>query len=389
MPDRSWTMSFPVKVEFGAGCVSTLPGHMVGIKKALLVTGRHAMEASGVTGRVSDLLKQADIECVVYNGVSPNPDCTEIDKAAVIARGMGAEAIIGCGGGSAIDAAKGIAVVAAHPGPVMDYMAGGPKEATEATLPVFAISSTSGTGSHVGRNAVVSDRGRKIKRAIRSDFVIPRAAICDSEILRTMPPEVTACSGFDAFAHAIEGYLSTNENPFGNMCAREAIRIIARCLPKVIVDGDNLDLREQMAWADTLAGISLTTNLILMPHALSMIFGGRYGITHARAIASVMVACLSHSKTGAKEKLAEVARLFGCMEKLDDEALADRAIAAVDKLIESIGLKKSPAEYGIPEDAFASIADEVKQAFGSRMEVDPVPLDTRGVEKILHQSVNG
>ena len=380
---ENWTMAFPVKVEFGARCLEKLPQHMAGIKKAMLVTGKHAMKTSGVTDRVCDLLKDAGIECVVFNEVSPNPDCTEVDKAAEIARDFDAEAVIGCGGGSPIDAGKGIAVAATHPGPVMDYMGGGPSEVTTATLPLFVISSTSGTGSHVGRNGVISDRSQKIKRAIRSDFVIPKVSICDSEILRTMPPDVTACTGFDAFSHAIEGYISVEENPFGNVCAREAMRIIANTLPRVVEDGDNLELREQMAWADTLAGISLSTNLILLPHALSMVMGGRHGITHARAIASVMVSCLRHSKPGAKEKLADVARLFGCLEKWDDDALAEWGIEAVDKLIEKIGLKKSPVEYGVSEGEFSSIAEEVGDVFGSRMDVDPVPMDIEGVKKIL------
>ena len=202
MNTEKWTMQFPVKVEFGAGCLEKLPQHMAGIKRAILVTGRHAMKTSGVTDRVCDLLKKAGVKCVVFDDVSPNPDCTEVDKAAEVARDFGAEAVIGCGGGSPIDAGKGIALAATHPGSVMDYMAGGPKEVTDATLPVFVINSTSGTGSHVGRNAVISDRAQKIKRAIRSDLVIPKAAICDSEILRTMPPEVTACTGFDAFSSA-------------------------------------------------------------------------------------------------------------------------------------------------------------------------------------------
>ncbi len=383
----NWTMSVPVPVEFGTGSLERLTKYLYGVNKVLVMTGRHAMQATGVTDRLRDLLENAGVECLVYDKVSVEPNFEEVEEARALAREFGADVIVGCGGGSALDAAKATAVAATHPGPIMDYVAGGPRAITEATLPNIAITSTSGTGSHVGRVSVLSDRGQGIKRALASDYLYPRAAICAPEILRTMPPEVTANTGFDAFTHALEGYLSTVDNPMGLVCAQEAMRIIYRTLPKVIQHGDDLDLRSEMAWADTLSGVSLATNAVLIPHVIGMVLGGRYGLTHGPAIASVMIACLEHSRDGAVGKLANVARLLGCVEPWSDDALADWAIEAIEQFIASLGLERSLTEYGVPKEDFDDIAEEVRTTFGMRVDADPVPTDADGLARILRRSV--
>lgn len=382
----AWTLRMPVPVEFGAGSLAKLPGHMAGLGRALVVTGRRAMREAGVTDRLCGLLREAGIECEVYDGLSAEPEHTEIEEAGRLARDFRARAVVGLGGGSAQDGAKAAAVAATHPGPILDYVVNGPRPISAEVLPVFAVSSTSGTGSHVGRVAVLSDRSRGIKRSLISDFLYPRAAVCDPEILRTMSREVTAGTGFDAFAQALEGFLSRSENPLGNLCAREALRVIHDALPRVLEAPDDLDLRTRMAWGDTLAGISLAANAVVIPHVIGMVLGGRYGIPHGRSIAAVTVACLRHSRPGAVGKLARVAELLGCPDGLTREDRADWAIGAVEAFIARIGLRKNVLEYGVPESDFESIAAEVRSAFGARVDADPVPTDAAGLAAILRAS---
>ena len=297
-----WSLTLPVRVEFGAGSVRKCCNHLGGAKRNLLITGRQAMRAAGVTAEFERLFQEENIECRLFDRVSAEPDYREIEEAARLAREFRAEAVVGCGGGSAMDAAKALAVAATHPGGIMDYILDGPRQVTAAALPVVAITATSGTGSHVGRVAVLSDTDRGVKRAIISDHIYPRLAICDTDILRHMPAEITATSGFDAFAQALEGFLSKSENPLGNLCAQEAIRLIAATLPQTIADGGNAELRATMAWADTLQGFSLATNAVLTPHVIAMVLGGRYRVPHARAIASVMISCLRHSRANAVDQ---------------------------------------------------------------------------------------
>lgn len=386
-PMMPWTLRMPVPVEFGAGALAKLPAHLSGLRRALVVTGRHAMKKAGVTDRLGAVLAGAGIEYAVFDEFSAEPEHSEIEAAGARARTMRADFIVGCGGGSAMDAAKAVAVAATHPGRIMDYIVNGPRQIAGATLPVIAISSTSGTGSHVGRVAVLSDRAKRIKRALISDFLYPRAAICDPEILRTMPREVTASTGFDAFAQALEGFLSRSENPLGNLCAEEAMRVIFDALPRVLEQPDDLELRNRMAWGDTLAGISLATNAVVIPHVIGMVLGGRYGISHGRSIATVTGACLRHSRPGAVCKLARISGLLGCREASDDEARADGTIGAIEGFIARIGMQKNVLEYGVPEADFDSIAAEVRAHFGARIDADPVPTDAAGLAAILRASV--
>jgi alcohol dehydrogenase class IV len=204
--------------------------------------------------------------------------------------------------------------------------------------------------------------------------------------LRYMPREVTANSGFDAFAQALEGYLSNWENPLGNLSAREAMRLIAATLPQAVEHGQDLALRATMAWADTLGGISLATNAVVTPHVIAMVLGGRYQIPHGPAIASVMIPCLRHSRSRAIAKLADVARLLGCTDALPEEALADWAIAAIEGLITGLGLKKSPREYGVAAGDYRSIAEEVRQNFALRLDADPAPKSADDLVGILEEA---
>ena len=378
-----WTLTLPVRVEFGAGSIRKCCGHLGSAKRVLLVTGRRAMRVAGVTAELERLFKEAQIECRLFDRVSAEPDYREIEEAARLAREFHAQAVVGCGGGSALDAAKAVAVAATHPGCIMEYILNGPREVTAAALPVLAITATSGTGSHVGRVAVLSDTDCGVKRPIISDYIYPRVAICDTEILRHMPAEVTATSGFDAFAQALEGFLSKSENPLGNLCAQEAIRLIAATLPQAIADGGNVALRATMAWADTLQGVSLATNAVLTPHVIAMVLGGRYRIPHARAIASVMISCLRHSRAKAVDKLGRVARLMGCEEPLSADALADWAIDAIERLIAASGLRKTPREYGVSASDFQSIAEEVRQKFSIRLDADPASKSVDDLVAIL------
>jgi len=377
----------PVPVEFGVGALAKLPTYFSGLRRALVVTGRQAMKKAGVTDRLGAVLSGAGIEHAVFDDLSAEPEHTEIEAAGERARMMRADVIVGCGGGSAMDAAKAVAVAATHSGPVMDYIVNGPRPITGATLPIAAVSSTSGTGSHVGRVAVLSDRAKRIKRALISDSLYPRVAICDPEILRTMPREVTASTGFDAFAQALEGFLSRSENPLGNLCAEEAMRVIFDALPRVLEQPDDLELRNRMAWGDTLAGISLATNAVVIPHVIGMVLGGRYGISHGRSIATVTGACLRHSRPGAVRKLAHIAGLLGCREASDDEARAGWSIGAIEGFIARIGMQKNVLEYGVPEADFDGIAAEVRANFGARVDADPVPTDAAGLAAILRASV--
>lgn len=381
-----WTMNLPVPVEFGVGCVEKISSYTTGCNRALIVSQLMGTPAEYIIDQIVEVLSKEDLPSKVFHEFAPESNHDEIEQGAALARDFGADIIVGYGGGSSMDAAKLIALGAAHPEPLLSYRVGGTHTITEATLPTLMVPSTSGTGSHIGRVAVVSENENSIKRFMASDHLYPRAAFCDPAVLKEMPREVTATSGFDAFAQALEGYLSGSENPMGNFCAQEALRIITATLPRVLENGDDLDLRAAMSWADTLGAVSVATNAVLTAHVLGMVLGGRYHLPHGRAVAVVTVAALRHSRPQAISKLANIARLMGCSRELSDEALADWAIDAIEKLIHTVGLDKNLKNYGVPEKDFPKIAEEVKANFSMRLDVDPVKKDVDDLVWILEQS---
>lgn len=285
-----------------------------------------------------------------------------------------------------MDAAKAVAVAATHEGPIIDYQVGGPRQITAATLPNIAITTTSGTGSHVGRVSVISYVEKSQKRPLGSDFLYPKAAFCDPEILKMMPPKITASSGFDAFAQCLECHMTKVEHPMGKLCAREGLRIISQALPKAFRDGNDLEARADMGWADTLSGVAISTTGVLISHQFGMVIGGRYGVPHGPAVAATTLAAMRFCKNGAAHKLASVARLMGCTDALTDEQLADWAINAVGELITTLGIPRSISAYGVLEEDFESIAAEVYRDFRYRVDANPVPTDIAGLVEMLRMS---
>ncbi|MBP5738856.1 MAG: iron-containing alcohol dehydrogenase [Abditibacteriota bacterium] len=379
-----WILSLPTKVEFGEGALSSLATHAAGYKKALVVTGRNAMRKAGVTDRVCALLKEAGVESFVFADVSPDPDCTEVSRAGEIVGAEKIDLLVAVGGGSAIDCAKAVSVIATNPGEPMDYVMGtGTRAVENDCLPVIAVSATSGTGSHIGKASVLSDRSKNIKRTILSDRIYPKVAVCDPEVLKTMPPSVTAATGFDAFTHAFEGYLSSVENPMGNVCAAEAIKIILKTLPAVYKDGSNLELRARMSWAETLAGVSLASNGISTPHALAMVAGGKFHITHGVALAMVTPAWIEHTAPGAKDKFAAIAGALGYTGSDPVAFVAE----TVKDLIVSIGLTERLADYGVKESDLEALALDARAGFDFRIKADPVPPTDEETALILKNSL--
>lgn len=381
---EKWTLSLPTKVEFGTGCLEKLAQYAAGYEKALIITGRSAMKKAGITDKVCNILKSADVESLVFANVSPDPDVMEADEAGEIVRRENIDLLIAIGGGSAIDCAKAVSVIATNPGSAMDYVMGtGTKTIINPCLPLIAVNATSGTGSHIGRASVISDRKKLIKRTILSDMIYPKVAICDPEVLKSMPMQVTAATGFDAFTHAFEGYLSSVENPMGNICALEAIKIIVDFLPKAYADGNNLEFRAKMSWADTLAGVSLASNGITTPHALAMVVGGKYGVTHGCALASITPAWLDYTSKGAEAKLKVIAKTLG----YDGNEPIEFVTETVKKLIENIGLNLKLSEYGVPNKNIEALAEDARAGFDFRLKADPIPPTNNDIVSILKGSI--
>ncbi|MEX2756858.1 MAG: iron-containing alcohol dehydrogenase [Candidatus Sigynarchaeota archaeon] len=252
----------PVKLHFGRGQLGVLGSVAKELgKKALLVThpwhdsrGDLLPQAKSCE-EARNLLEKEGVDVIVYDRVQPNPDVVDIDAGAAIARGHGTDIVVGMGGGSAMDSAKAISLVASLGGSAWDYLFFKKPTIARGLLPVITVTTTSGTGSHMTNIAVVSNRKTSEKYPIVNSRLYPVHAICDPELMLTIPAQPTVEMGFDVFAHAFESYTARNASPIIDVLALDAMRIVSSTLTRLSVNLHDITLREAMALADTLDGI--------------------------------------------------------------------------------------------------------------------------------------
>lgn len=293
-----------------------------------------------------------------FDGVIPNPTVEVVSSGARLARKCGAEFVIGFGGGSSIDTAKAIAVEATHQGTCWDYLFFKKTQPTDRTLPLVAIPTTSGTGSHVTQVAVVTNSLERNKSALFSPKIFPRVAIVDPELMLTLPPYMTALTGFDAFCHAFESYITPKCSPYIEILALECLRLIVQYLPKAVRRTSNLEFREKMAWADTLAGLSIANSAVTLPHGIAMAMSGMYPqIAHGQALAAVYPAIMRYTYKYAVRKFARIARIMNpSLESWPDTKAARLLGDELERFIENLGIKKSLRELGVIESELPELA---------------------------------
>ena len=349
----------PTEIIFGVGRVSEVGEATVRYgRKAMLVTGPKSSALASLYAKVKASLTDAGVEHIHYDGVIPNPTTDVVTRGADMAKAEGVDVIIGLGGGSSMDTAKAIAVEATHPGTAWDYNCHteGP---TDKTLPIIAISTTAGTGSQTTPCAVITKTSDKDKSAIWHKNIFPRVAIVDPEVTLSMPKSVTAQTGFDAFCHNFEAYLSVNSNPLVECMALDAIRLIVENLPKVLENGFDLEARSKMAWADTLGGLTNASAGVTLPHGLGMQIGGHCPhVTHGQALAVFYPAFTRYTYSFAVEKFAAVGRIFDpSLEKESDVVAAEKSCEAIDNFLKRIGLWINFQELKVSKGDIREIAD--------------------------------
>ncbi len=380
----------PTEIRFGEGRLEEL-GEAVSRygKNCLLVTVPEIPEFSELFRRAKKILKDKGINVIHFDGVIPNPTVEVVAKGGNLAKDNQVEVVVGLGGGSSMDTAKAIAVEATHPGSCWDYIFSSESQPTEKTLPIIAVATTSGTGSHVTQVAVVTNPEEKYKSALFNNNLYPRISIVDPELVVTLPPHFTATTGFDVFAHAFESYINPNGSPYTDMTALEAIRIVARYLPQAVKEGKNIEARTWMAWADTLGGLSIANAGVTLPHGIGMAIGGHFPhVAHGEALAAIYPAIMRFTYKASPQKFAAVARLFDpSLEGISDELAAGKACEIIDDFLEKIDLKIGLKDLKIPEESLQELAEAsfVLPDYKNH----PRKVNFEEVYELLRQSYNG
>ncbi|KPA52420.1 L-threonine dehydrogenase [Photobacterium lucens] len=349
----------------GAGCLTqaadAIKSH--GFKKALIVTDK-VLNQIGVVTQVAVLLTERDIDSVVYDGTQPNPTIKNVDEGLALLKENQCDFVISLGGGSPHDCAKGVALLAANGGQIGDYE--GVDRSAKAQLPVVAINTTAGTASEMTRFCIITDEERHIKMAIVDKNTTPLMSVNDPQLMLAKPSSLTAATGMDALTHAIEAYVSIAATPITDAVAIKAIELIQQNLRTAVKEGQNLNAREQMAYAQFMAGMAFNNASLGYVHAMAHQLGGYYNLPHGVCNAVLLPHVQRYNAQVSAERLRDVAKAMGVnVENMTAEQGADAALKAIVALSKDVGIPSGLKELGVKEEDVALLADNaLKDACG-------------------------
>lgn len=345
----------PTRNVFGEGAVQEA-GDLVkslGAKKCLIVTDRYLGQI-GMADRVQGILEKAGIEACIFAGAEPNPTDKNVEAGARFYQENECNSIISLGGGSSHDCAKGIGLVAANGGQIADFE--GVDKSSKPMIPLMAINTTAGTASEITRFCIITDTSRKVKMAIVDWRVTPQIAINDPELMKGMPPSLTASTGMDALTHAIEAYVSTDANPLTDAAAIMAIKMIAHYLPKAVANGNYMKARDKMAYAQYLAGIAFNNASLGYVHAMAHQLGGFYNLPHGVCNAILLPYVESYNLIGNMNRFRDVAQAMGVqVEGISVTCAAEKAIEAIKKLSRQLEIPSDLKQLGVKKPSVNAI----------------------------------
>jgi alcohol dehydrogenase len=358
-------IALPRFARIGAGAIDQTAAVVVqlGLQRPLLVTDSYLTEI-GAAERVLAGLRAAGTHPASFSGTVADPTTASLDAALEKAREHRPDCVIGLGGGSPMDTAKALAVLAVQGGRMRDYRA--PANCTGPALPIIAIPTTAGSGSEATQFTIITDADSDEKMLCAGGSFQPVAAIVDFELTLSMPPRLTADTGVDALTHAIEAYVSKRANPFTDGLALTAIHTVAANLRRAYMDGGDRRAREAMMIASMHAGMAFSNSSVALVHGMSRPIGAHFHVAHGLSNAMLVAAVTSFSITGAAQRYADCARAYGVADTHTSDANAAKSLvtALIDLCAELT--VPTPCSYGIDEQEWnAHIPVMAKQALAS------------------------
>lgn len=395
----NFTFYNPTKIIFGPGEIDKvgIEAHKVG-QNAIIITGKRSSSAFGIINRVTDYLEREGIGAIVFDKIEPNPRSITIDSAAELARKNKCDMVIGVGGGSPMDAAKGVAVAAVNDGPIWDYVSHGqpiPKKINKA-LPIIEIPTLAATGSEANSGAVISNWETHEKAVLGHPLLFPKFTIIDPELTVTVPKDYTIDGGVDIICHVIESYFTgVEESPIQNRFSLAIIRTVMDYLPLAVKNPKDINARTQLSWASAVALAGMVNSgrggsfpLHAMEHALS----AHYDISHGRGLALLLPRLMDYTYKTRPEPYVLLAReAFGApTEEKSETEIARMSIDAMRDWLGSVERDITMSDVGINDDSkFAQMAEDTIRIYGQGKGylINPKPLHKEDIVNIFKMAM--
>jgi alcohol dehydrogenase class IV len=374
------TWAFPTTIVFGAGALSVLPDHVkrIGAKRALVVCDAGVVKA-GIAEKVKAVLEAQGIATQLFDAVDPNPVEKNIVDGVAAFKAHKADVVIAVGGGSPLDAGKLIALKTTHDRPLADYddATGGDQFITSNVPPIITVPTTAGTGSEVGRSGVVTLAATGRKTVIFSPHLLAKAAILDPELTKTMPPRVTAATGFDALTHCLEAYCSLGDHPMADGIALEGLELVAKYLVRAVKDGNDLEARGGMMKAAMMGAVAFQKGLGAC-HSLAHPLSSEKNLHHGLANALCLPAVVDFNESVVPARIARIKSILGP----DAKSLSD----ALRTLRKQVGLPDGLAAEGVTQADIAKLADKAIQ--DACHTLNPRPTTREDLAKLYEASLS-
>jgi len=331
-----------------------------GFKKILLVSDKELVNA-GVTVKVEETLKNAEIEYCLFDDIKPNPTIKNVLDGVEACKASNADVIVAVGGGSSIDTAKGISIVMTNPDRSDIRSLNGLSNTKNRGLPLIALPTTAGTAAEVTINYVITDEERQIKMVCVDPNSIPILAIVDSELMETMPKSLAAATGMDALTHAIEGYITLGHNEMSDMFHMKAIQMIFENLPNAVNNKDKKAI-ENMGLAQYIAGMGFSNVGLGVVHSMAHQLGAVYDTPHGIANALLLPVVMEYNGEVCYERFREILRALGCDVKNDSkEEIIVKFVDKIKELSHAVGINMTISDYGVKEEDLSSLADKAME----------------------------
>ena len=362
------------RLVFGADTIERVGelARELGEKKVLLVTDK-GLAAAGHPARAVSFLEAAGLRVTIFDDVRENPTTLDVDRCVEIARGAGIDMIVGLGGGSSMDTAKGANFILTNGGRMQDYWGVG--KATKPMLPLIAIPTTAGTGSECQSFALISDEVTHQKMACGDAKAAAAIAILDPLLTVSQPARVTACTGIDAIAHAFETAVTKKRNPLSAMYSREAFRMCFGAIERVLDDPRDIEARSRMQLGAAFAGMAIENSMLGAAHSAANPLTAHYGIAHGQAVGLMLPAVIAFNARDpeAHNHYLELAMIAGLAD-IDD------LIGELDTILDAARMREGIAKLGIDRADFPKLAAEAAQQWTASF--NPRRIDAQDFEEI-------